>query len=132
MESALEWARQPSASGAPHLQAPDVQRRLARAATHTEISDLLCRRAMWAPENNVHNRYFGPMAKLFTTETYVEDSADLLELMAPDSLFVQPPPIGEIEQKHRQSVGTRIYGGTSQVHRSLIAEQGLGLPRTRA
>jgi alkylation response protein AidB-like acyl-CoA dehydrogenase len=33
---------------------------------------------------------------------------------------------------YRHSQGTTIYGGTSEVHRSMIAERALGLPRTRA
>jgi hypothetical protein len=28
--------------------------------------------------------------------------------------------------------GTTIYGGTSEIHRSMIAERALNLPRTRA
>ena len=36
-----------------------------------------------------------------------------------------------IEYKHRHSIANTIYGGTSEIHRSVIAEQALGLPRTR-
>jgi 3-oxochol-4-en-24-oyl-CoA dehydrogenase len=36
-----------------------------------------------------------------------------------------------LEYKHRHSLGTTIYGGTSEVHRSVVAEIALGLPRTR-
>jgi len=71
------------------------------------------------------------MSKLFTSETYLKDSADLLELAAPDSLIEGHDAAGVLEYKHRHSVGTTIYGGTSEVHRSVVAEIALGLPRTR-
>lgn len=75
---------------------------------------------------------YGPMAKVFTTESYVRDAAELMDLCAPDSVFSENPEVGQIELGYRQSVGMTIYGGTSEVQRSLIAEQGLGLPRSRA
>ena len=43
-----------------------------------------------------------------------------------------PSTAALLNQSYRHAHGTRIYGGTSQVHRSMIAEQALGLPRTRA
>jgi alkylation response protein AidB-like acyl-CoA dehydrogenase len=36
-----------------------------------------------------------------------------------------------VELGYRQSIGMTIYGGTSEIHRSLIAEQALGMPRSR-
>ena len=38
----------------------------------------------------------------------------------------------EINMFYRHAQGSTIYGGTSEVHRSMIAERGLGMPRTRA
>jgi alkylation response protein AidB-like acyl-CoA dehydrogenase len=41
-------------------------------------------------------------------------------------------PAGFLNQCYRHSQGTTIYGGTSEIHRSMIAERALNLPRTRA
>lgn len=132
VEAAVEWARTATGEdGQPRLDDPRVRLRLARAATHNEIADLLCRRAVWAAVENLPSRAYGPMSKLFSTETYMNDGADLLQLAAPDSLFAGHDPAGVIEYKHRHAIANTIYGGTSEVHRSVIAEQALGLPRTR-
>ena len=72
------------------------------------------------------------MAKLFSSEKFLTDSADLLNLTAPYSLSKREGPAAFLNQCYRHAHGTRIYGGTSQVHRSMIAERNLGLPRTRA
>jgi alkylation response protein AidB-like acyl-CoA dehydrogenase len=55
-----------------------------------------------------------------------------MDLAAPDSLFADGVDTGVIELGYRQSIGMTIYGGTSEIQRSLIAEQGLGLPRSRS
>ncbi|MDB5393752.1 MAG: uncharacterized protein JWM91_1258 [Rhodospirillales bacterium] len=133
VEAAVAWAHEAiDESGRRRIDDPDVRARIAQAAVHNEVADLLCRRAVWAGVEGVPSRAFGPMSKLFTTETYMKDSADLLELAAPDSLLEGHDPLGVLEYKHRHSVGSTIYGGTSEVHRSVIAETSLGLPRTRA
>ena len=133
IEAAVAWAHEASDdSGRKRIEDPDVRARIARAAVHNEVADLLCRRAVWAGAEGVTARAYGPMSKLFTSETYMKDAADLLELAAPDSLLEGHDPIGVLEFKHRHAMGTTIYGGTSEVHRSVVAEQALGLPRTRA
>jgi alkylation response protein AidB-like acyl-CoA dehydrogenase len=132
VEAAVAWARDAVGDdGRPRIENPDVRARIASAAVNNEVADLLCRRAVWAGVEGVGNRSYGPMSKLFTTETYVKDSADLLELAAPDSLLEGYDATGVLEYKHRHSLGTTIYGGTSEVHRSMVAEIALGLPRTR-
>jgi alkylation response protein AidB-like acyl-CoA dehydrogenase len=72
------------------------------------------------------------MAKLFSSEKFLSDSRDLLDLTAPMSLSKRSGPAGFINQSYRHAHGTTIYGGTSEVHRSMIAERALGLPRSRA
>ncbi|MDH4040491.1 MAG: acyl-CoA dehydrogenase family protein, partial [Gammaproteobacteria bacterium] len=64
-------------------------------------------------------------------EKFRVDSADLLDLTAPWSLSKRTGAAGFLNQCYRHAQGTTIYGGTSEVHRSMIAERTLGLPRTR-
>jgi alkylation response protein AidB-like acyl-CoA dehydrogenase len=78
------------------------------------------------------NLAYGPMAKMSSSENFLKDARDLIDLTAPLSLSKRPGAAAEINQFYRHAQGSTIYGGTSEVHRSMIAERGLGLPRTRA
>jgi alkylation response protein AidB-like acyl-CoA dehydrogenase len=77
----------------------------------------------------------GPMSKLFSSEAIKERAQEMVELVGPDALrsYFDPtaPSHGVIEHLLRYSVGTTIYAGTSEIHRNMIAQRGLGLPRTR-
>lgn len=54
-----------------------------------------------------------------------------MEVAAPDSLELSGEPAGSMEFMLRRAIPSTIYAGTSEVQRSLIAEAGLGLPRSR-
>ncbi|MCB1689139.1 MAG: acyl-CoA dehydrogenase [Halioglobus sp.] len=110
----------------------DAQKRLARTRLHAWLSEVIANRALWAGVKKLPNLAYGPMAKLFSSEKFLSDSADLLDLTAPYSLSKREGPAGFLNQCYRHAQGTTIYGGTSEVHRSMIAERALGLPRTRA
>ncbi len=60
-------------------------------------------------------------------------SQDLLELVGPDGLrsYLEPtaPERGRFDHTLRFALGTTIYAGTSEAHRTVIAQRGLGLPR---
>lgn len=128
----LKWARDTMRGAGPMLAQPEVRRRLARVAVHQTIAKDLCYRAIWAGIEGIPERaFYGPMSKLFSTEHYRADAADLMDLAAPWSLFASSGDLGHLEMSYRQSIGMTIYGGTSEVHRSLVAEQGLGMPRSR-
>jgi alkylation response protein AidB-like acyl-CoA dehydrogenase len=129
---AVAWARSERRAGKPAIANDDTRRRLARATVLATIARDLCYRSIWATEQRVAGRAaFGPMSKLFSTEHYQQCAADLMDLAAPASLFAGNAGLGHVEIGYRQSIGMTIYGGTSEVHRSLVAEQGLGMPRSR-
>ncbi len=71
------------------------------------------------------------MAKLFSSEAYLADGSDLLDLTAPASLFEVAGAAERISLAYRYAHATTIWAGTSEIHRSLIAERALGLPRSR-
>jgi alkylation response protein AidB-like acyl-CoA dehydrogenase len=131
LQRAIEWAGTATRDGRPVLEDPQVLGRLSRVAVSSEVSDVIFRRSLWARANGVPDRAFGPMSKLFSTENFLRDSTDLLDLTAPDSLFKGQEGLGLIERSHRHAAASTIYGGTSEIQRSLIAEKVLGLPRTR-
>ena len=112
---------------------PDVRVRLMRAVAETEVSRLLQRRAAWMDHVGIIPEAEGPMAKLFSSEAIERMSQDFTELLGPDGLrsYFDPsaPEGGRIEHAMRFSLGTTIYGGTSEVQRNIIAQRGLGLPK---
>ena len=110
----------------------NTRRRLAKATANALVSLLLEYRAGWAGAEKQPNFAYGPMVKMLSSELFLEDSRDLLDLTAPLSLTKRTGAAALLNQSFRHAHGTRIYGGTSQVHRSMIAERALGLPRTRA
>ena len=132
VHAAEELCRTVKFRGRPLIEDPAAQVRLARATAHFLVSDVIAWRALWAGVEKKPNAGFGPMAKLFSSEKFLEDAADLLDLTAPESLSKRTGPAGFLNQCYRHSQGTTIYGGTSEIHRSMIAERALNLPRTRA
>jgi alkylation response protein AidB-like acyl-CoA dehydrogenase len=124
--------REISYQGRPLIEDAAAQARLARATANLWVSELLIFRATWVIAEKKTNLAYGPMAKMFSSEKFLSDARDLIDLTAPLSLSKRKGPAAEINMFYRHAQASTIYGGTSEVHRSMIAERGLGLPRTRA
>jgi alkylation response protein AidB-like acyl-CoA dehydrogenase len=77
----------------------------------------------------------GAMGRVIGADILIRGAAELLEMMGPTSLLLQGEDgaveDGEIEWGHRFAQGTAIYGGTTDIHRNIVAERILGLPRPR-
>ncbi len=132
MKHGLNWARTRGADGCVPIEKPRVRARLAAIETRMHVADLLDRRSVWAFAEGTTEKYFGPMAKLFASEALVTCSTELAELTAPWSLRQEMSDLGVIELESRKAVQATIYGGTSEIQRSIIAESALGMPRTRS
>ncbi|MFB4309421.1 acyl-CoA dehydrogenase family protein [Actinomadura sp. GTD37] len=134
LEAAEEWARTvPGDRGGPRIADPDVRERLGRCAAEAEVSLLLQRRAAVMARQGAVPAAEGPMSKLFSSEALTRAAEDLSALLGPDALRSHLSPAagagGRVEHALRFSLGTTIYGGTSEIQRGIIARRGLGLPR---
>jgi 3-oxochol-4-en-24-oyl-CoA dehydrogenase len=132
LEAGEEACREIKRHGKPLIEQQQAQARLARTAAHLWLTELITFRAQWVIAEKKPNHAYGPMAKMFSSEKFLTDARDLLDLTAPDSLSSRGGPTAALNLFYRHAHGSRIYGGTSEVHRSMIAERNLGLPRTRA
>lgn len=132
LEAGEKLCGEVSFQGKPLIEDGAAQARLARTTANLWVSELLIFRATWVIAEKKTNLAYGPMAKMFSSEKFLSDARDLLDLTAPYSLSKRKGPAAEINMFYRHAQGSTIYGGTSEVHRSMIAEKGLGLPRTRA
>lgn len=119
LDAVVEWLRtQKTPEGAPLIDDPLVQDRIGRVALDIEVSEA-------SP---------GPMGRIISADTLVRDASDLLELVGPSGLLPHGADgavkDGLIEYGFRFAPGTTIYGGSTDIHRNLVAERFLGLPRS--
>ncbi len=105
--------------------------RLAQAYTYADIAEGLGHRSLAAHLSGEADLAYGPAAKIFCSESFITVATDLIDLAAPDSLVRGKDGLGVVEMGYRHSTATTIYGGTSEVLRSMVAERRLGLPRSR-
>jgi len=132
VDAAVAWIRaKGDGRGAAAGQADGLER-LAKAKTLAILTDLLAKRAIFTGVTQPGRRTaHGSMNKLFRSESYQQASTELMDLTAPDSLLRATDGVGLIERAHRLAQIYTIYGGSSEIHRSVIAEVALGLPRSR-
>ncbi len=133
LEETERWAAEPGPDGAAPIGSDDVRRRLVRAATDLEVAQLLEVRTTWMESTGQVPVAEGPMSKLFSTEAIVRHAEELSALLGPDALRSRLDQTavrdGRIEHALRFSLGTTIYGGTSEVQRNIVAQRRCGLPR---
>ncbi len=120
--------------GSSLLADADLRRDLTRLAIDCEVADLLAARAVWVAATGALPGVEGAATKLFATEAMQRATNRLLDANGPAGL-VQSHDVGDLsafyEYCYRFAPVTTIYGGTSEIQRNLVAQRGLGLPRSR-
>ena len=131
--AAAHWAARPrSADGRLAIDDPLNRQRLARLAIDAEITDLLGLRTAFLDDIGGKP---GPWLRCSVPRPTSNGPSEVLDMVGVEGLLPWTEPAaaaeGVFEYHYRCAVATTIYGGTSEVLRSLIAEQRLGLPRSR-
>lgn len=129
----VDWAREArDAEGHRQLDDPAVLEAVARVAIRNEVAYLLARRASWLVERDEPAAVASSTARLFYTTTFQDTCSELLDLLGPQGVLRHgepgAPAGGWIERAHRHAAVGTIYAGSSEIQRTIIARQGLGLP----
>jgi alkylation response protein AidB-like acyl-CoA dehydrogenase len=134
-EQAVAWATGTRrADGSRAIDDPLVRERLAVMRMNNEVAKLLAYRTSFVAASGGLPGVEGSMHKLFYAESMTADAAELVDMMGAEGVLQHgeegAPADGWVEQLFRHAAVTTIYGGTSEMQRSIIAERGLGLPRS--
>ena len=134
MNQLEQWAQESTGMGGRRpIEDSAVRQRLARLRARTEAARLLGYRSVWTHDQERMPVTEGSMAKLFASELLREIARAAVELVGPESLASiddrDPVSDGAFEHAYRHSPVEAIYGGTSEIQRTILATQHLGLPR---
>lgn len=126
-EASLDYARNRKAFGGPIGQLQMIQQKIADMKTRIEASRLLIYNAVLAKQRGkvTGERYTleASMAKLFASETAMFVTDEALQIHGGMGYSKEMP----VERYYRDARITRIYEGTSEVQRMVIARTELGL-----
>jgi alkylation response protein AidB-like acyl-CoA dehydrogenase len=126
-EAAVRYARERRAFGGPIGQFQMIQQKIADMKTRLEASRLLIYNACLAKERSklTGERYTteASMAKLFASETAMFCTDEALQIHGGMGYSKELP----VERYYRDARITRIYEGTSEIQRMVIARNELGL-----
>ncbi len=126
-EAAVQYARERQAFGGPIGQLQMIQQKIADMKTRLEAARLLIYNACAAKERAKRNggRYTteASMAKLFASEAAMFITDEAVQIHGGMGYSKELP----IERYYRDARITRIYEGTSEIQRMVIARNELGL-----
>ena len=135
-QQTVDWASTTRrADGTRVIDDPLVRERLANMRIDNEVARLLALRCSYVAASGGLPGVEGSMHKLWYAEAMTADASELVDMLGAEGTLAHgegdAPVDGWVEHLYRHAAVTTIYGGTSEVQRGIIAERGLGLPRSR-
>jgi acyl-CoA dehydrogenase len=129
LEEATEHARSRRQFGKPLAEFQLVQDKLARMATGLSASRLLVYRAAWEADRGAERVTLeAAMAKSFATETAQRIIDDAVQILGARGVLAAHP----VDRLYRAVRALRIYEGTTEIQRLVIAGQLLREPGPRS
>ena len=122
LEICIEYARTRRQFKRPIGKFQSVANMIVDMKVRLETSRLLLYKVGWLKSTGQAAALEAAMAKLYMSESWVQSSLDAIQIHGGYGYTVEY----EIERDLRDAVGGRIYSGTSEIQRNLIAAQ-LGL-----
>ena len=107
---------------------------LTQIAVELEVAGVLCDHSRWLEFNGLPMSYQPEITKVFTSELEQRMVDIAMQILGPYSQLTEEskwaPLRGRISWYYLHSFMTTIGAGTSEVGRNVIAQRGLGLPRS--
>ena len=133
LEEIVAWVREAAPGGRPLIDDPWVRDRLAQLAIEVEAGELLQGMTASKIAAGIPLRMESSIVKVFLTELERRIAEFAMEVAGPLSSLTpespEAPAGGQFHHTHRTNPGITIAGGSNEIQRNIIAQQGLGLPR---
>ena len=129
----VEFCQGPSPDGGrPLAEHPLVGHQLARRRLGMETWKLLCWNVAWMQSSGAVPNAEASVAFLYGSEERLRFAEMAMEVLGPYATLRHASPLaplrGDIEGIHREAM--HLHGaGTNEIHRNIIAQRGLGMPR---
>lgn len=117
LEHCVRHARQRRQFGAPIGKREPIATKLVEMQLRLEASQLLAYRAAWRKQQGRRLTYEPSQLKLQISESWVQASQDALQIHGGSGYMVE---LG-IERDLRDALASKIYSGTSEIQRMIIA-----------
>jgi hypothetical protein len=122
LETCICYARERKQFGKPLGSFQLVASKIADMKVRLETSKLLLYRAAWAQSQGGMSAIEGAIAKLYISEAAVQSALDAIQVHGGYGYMKE----FEVERELRDAIGGRLYSGTSEIQRLIIARN-LGL-----
>jgi len=119
LELSIDYAKERKAQGKPIARMQAIQQPLAEMAARTEAARWLTYRVAFFRDQGQSIQYESSMAKIFASSVAVEVTRLAMQIHGSFGAMKTLP----IERLYRDAKMTEIYVGTSEVHRSIVANR---------
>lgn len=117
LEKCVTYAQERSQSGQPIGKYQAVSHRIANMKLRIELGRQMLYKVAWLKDRGQRAVLEAAIAKLFVSEAYVQSSLDAVAIHGGYGFCAEY----EMERMLRDSVGSVLYSGTSDVQRNIIA-----------
>ena len=117
LERCVEHARKRKQFGRPVGKFQSVANRIVDMKLRYETARLLIYKVGWLMQSNKSADMDAAMAKLYVSESFVKSCLDAIQVYGGRGFLTE----FEVERELRDSVGSTLYSGTSEIQRNIIA-----------
>jgi alkylation response protein AidB-like acyl-CoA dehydrogenase len=117
LERCIEHARRRKQFGQPIGKFQSVANRIVDMKLRYETARLLIYKVGWLMQENRSADMDAATAKLYVSESFVKSCLDAIQIHGGSGFMTEL----ELERELRDSVGSTLYSGTSEIQRNIIA-----------
>jgi alkylation response protein AidB-like acyl-CoA dehydrogenase len=117
LEQSIRYARERKQFGQPIGKFPAIADKIADMDIRLEAARMLLYKAAWMKKDGRHPLREAAMAKLFVSEACVQNSLDAIQIHGGYGYMTEY----EIERELRDAISGKIYSGTSEIQKVIIA-----------
>lgn len=117
LERCISYAKERTQSGQPIAKFQAVSHRIVEMKIRLETARLLLHKVGWLKAQGKRTVMESAMVKLYLSECFVQSSLDAVQIHGGYGYAQEY----ELERDLRDAIGSRIYSGTSDIQRNIIA-----------